>query len=206
MFLVKFVFYHRIIGRTIISVGTLLNILIGVFVAPFIIGLTFKSKNMIYIVMGVSGSGKSTVGDLLSKELSLPFYDADDFHFPESIEKMAKGIPLTDDDRNPWLSLLAINIAQWEAKGGAVLACSALKESYRDILRSTTENVVQFIYLKGTQALLATRLRSRSSHFMPESLLESQLSTLEPPEQAITVLLDNTLENIIFEILKAINQ
>lgn len=159
---------------------------------------------MIYIVMGVSGCGKSTVGDLLAKQLSLPFYDADDFHFPENIEKMANSIPLTDEDREPWLTLLANNIVQWQADGGAVLACSALKKSYRDILRSTTQGVVQFIYLKGDKALLASRLKSRNDHFMPETLLTSQLNTLDPPTEAITVLLENTPNEIIAQIIEAI--
>ena len=161
---------------------------------------------MIYIVMGVSGCGKSTVGDLLSKQLSVPFYDADDFHFPENIEKMVKGAPLTDVDRKPWLTLLANNITDWEAEGGAVLACSALKSSYRDILRSTTEGVVQFIYLKGEQSLLAERMKNRDAHFMPEALLQSQLNTFEPPNEAITVLLKNTLDDIISKILEEIKQ
>lgn len=161
---------------------------------------------MIYIVMGVSGCGKSTVGDLLSKKISLPFYDADDFHFPESIDKMARGIGLTDHDRKPWLTLLANKIVEWELEGGAVLACSALKKSYRDLLRSTSDGVVQFIYLKGEQSLLAARLKNRDAHFMPESLLQSQLSTLEPPNNATTVLLDNKLDNIVAQILEAINQ
>ena len=161
---------------------------------------------MIYIVMGVSGCGKSTVGDLLSKKLSVPFYDADNFHFPENIEKMVKGSPLTDDDRKPWLTLLANKITDWEAEGGAVLACSALKSSYRDILRSTTDGVVQFIYLKGEQSLLAARMKNRAAHFMPEALLQSQLNILEPPNEAITVLLENTLDDIISQILEVIKQ
>ncbi len=156
---------------------------------------------MIYIVMGVSGCGKSTIGSLLSKHLSLPFYDADDFHFPESIEKMSSGTPLTDEDRKPWLTLLANNIIEWQAGGGGVLACSALKQSYRDILSSTTENVVQFIYLKGDKELLATRLRSRESHYMPETLLNSQLATLEPPKEAITILIKGSVDDMVTEIL-----
>lgn len=156
---------------------------------------------MIYIVMGVSGCGKSTIGSLLSKHLSLPFYDADDFHFPESIEKMSSGTPLTDEDRKPWLTLLANNIIEWQAGGGGVLACSALKQSYRDILSSTTENVVQFIYLKGDKELLATRLRSRESHYMPETLLNSQLATLEPPKEAITIPIKGSVDDMVTEIL-----
>jgi gluconokinase len=170
--------------------------------------MTSRVKNesfcVIYIVMGVSGCGKSTVGKMLGEKLSLPFYDADDYHFPENIEKMENGIPLTDADRKPWLTLLANHIAQWESEGGAVLACSALKKNYRDILRSTTDGVAQFIYLKGDKALLTKRLKNRGDHFMPESLLQSQLNSLEPPKQAITVLLENALDDIISHILKAI--
>ncbi|MEP1552440.1 MAG: gluconokinase [Paraglaciecola sp.] len=161
---------------------------------------------MIYIVMGVSGCGKSTIGEELAKQLSLPFYDADDFHFPESVVKMASGTPLTDEDRKPWLTLLANNITQWQSAGGAVLACSALKQSYRDILSSTTENTVRFVYLKGDKATLSARLNSRDNHFMPETLLESQLNTLEPPQDAITVLLKNTVDEIISQILKAVQK
>ena len=159
---------------------------------------------MIYIVMGVSGCGKSTVGALLAERLALPFYDGDDFHPLRNIEKMAQGIPLTDDDRKPWLMLLAENIKEWQLQGGAILACSALKQSYRDILTSTTSSSVKFVYLKGEQALLASRLSNRVSHFMPETLLKSQLDTLEPPTNAISVLLENTVEEIVFEILEEI--
>ncbi len=159
---------------------------------------------MIYIVMGVSGCGKSTIGALLAEKLALPFYDADDFHPSTNIEKMAQGTPLTDDDRKPWLTLLADHISNWQTEGGAVLACSALKQSYRDILSSTTENSVKFVYLKGDKAVLAARLTSRDNHFMPANLLTSQLATLEPPEDAITVLLEKTVEEIISDILKAI--
>ena len=159
---------------------------------------------MIYIVMGVSGCGKSTIGTLLAEKLALPFYDADDFHSPTNIEKMAQGTPLTDDDRKPWLTLLADQIINWQAEGGAVLACSALKQSYRDILSSTTENSVKFVYLKGDKAVLTARLTNRNNHFMPANLLTSQLATLEPPEDAITVSLEKTVEEIISDILKAI--
>jgi carbohydrate kinase (thermoresistant glucokinase family) len=154
--------------------------------------------------MGVSGCGKSTVGLLLSKYLNLAFYDADDFHPATNIEKMSQGVPLNDMDREPWLKLLANHIQRWEDDGGGVLACSALKQSYRDILMSTTNDQVTFIYLKGDQALLASRLRNRDSHFMPETLLKSQFDTLEPPKKAVTVLLDNSVEDIVRNILKEI--
>lgn len=161
---------------------------------------------MIYIVMGVSGCGKSTVGKLLSEKLSLPFYDADDYHFPENIKKMQNGIALTDADRKPWLSLLADNIKQWETSGGAVLACSALKQMYRDLLSSTTTGVVKFIYLEGDKAVLHARLTSRGSHFMPDTLLDSQLQTLEPPSDAITVSIELALDEVISSILHEVTQ
>jgi gluconokinase len=160
---------------------------------------------MIYVVMGVSGCGKSTVGKILGEKLSLPFYDADDYHFPENIKKMQNGIPLTDQDRKPWLTLLADKIKLWESSGGAVLACSSLKQMYRDCLSSTTTAVVKFIYLKGDKALLHSRLTNRGSHFMPEALLDSQLQTLEPPIEAITILIENSLDEIISQILKTVH-
>lgn len=160
---------------------------------------------MIYIVMGVSGCGKSTVGELLSKHLSLPFYDADDYHTDNNIRKMSEGRPLTDEDRKPWLTLLAGHIAQWQSVGGAVLACSALKQTYRDILSSTTQGVVQFVYLKGDKALLASRLQNRENHFMSDKLLSSQLATLEPPADAITVQVKDSLEQIVSDIVERVN-
>lgn len=161
---------------------------------------------MIYIVMGVSGCGKSTIGERLGKELSLPFYDADDFHPIENITKMASGKPLNDADRAPWLQLLAEKIAEWEAKGGAVIACSALKQAYRDTLTSTTQDTVKFVFLEGSKAVLHARLTSRESHFMPNTLLDSQLSTLEVPHEAIKVSIENSIEQIISLILKDISK
>lgn len=161
---------------------------------------------MIYIVMGVSGCGKSTIGERLGKELSLPFYDADDFHPTENITKMASGKPLNDADRAPWLQLLAEKIVEWEAKGGAVIACSALKQAYRDTLTSTTEDMVKFVFLEGSKAVLHARLTSRESHFMPNTLLDSQLSTLEVPHEAIKVSIENSIEQIISLILKDISK
>lgn len=160
---------------------------------------------MIYIVMGVSGCGKSTVGAMLAEEVTLPFYDADDFHPIENVNKMASGIPLNDEDRAPWLKLLADKIASWATTGGAVLACSALKQSYRDLLSSTTKNAITFVYLEGTKAVLHGRLTSREAHFMPDTLLDSQLNTLEPPTDAITVSIDNSVDKIISTILKDIS-
>ncbi|MEP1448304.1 MAG: gluconokinase [Paraglaciecola sp.] len=161
---------------------------------------------MIFIVMGVSGCGKSTVGQLLAEKLSLPFYDADDFHFPENVKKMQSGIPLTDVDRKPWLTLLADNIKLWESSGGAVLACSALKQIYRDCLSSTTNpGVVRYIYLQGDKALLHSRLTSREAHFMPDTLLDSQLQTLETPADATHVSIAQPLDDMLSQILKDVN-
>jgi gluconokinase len=157
---------------------------------------------MIYVVMGVSGSGKSTLGKSLGEKLSLPFYDADDYHFPENIKKMERGIPLTDQQRKPWLTLLADKIKFWESLGGAVLACSSLKQIYRDSLSSTTTDAVKFIYLKGDKAVLHSRLTNRGAHFMPETLLDSQLQTLEPPVDAITISIENSLDEMLSQILK----
>ncbi|TYK64268.1 gluconokinase [Colwellia echini] len=160
---------------------------------------------MIYIVMGVSGCGKSTVGAKLAEQLSVPFYDADDYHFPESIAKMAGGTALTDEDRKPWLNFLAKKIVEWQAAGGCVLACSSLKQVYRDLLSSTTEGSVKFVYLQGDKDLLLSRLTNRESHFMGSTLLESQLQTLEVPLDAITVSVALAVDDIIAHILKKIN-
>jgi len=113
---------------------------------------------MIYLLMGVSGSGKTLIGKKLSKSTDLPFYDADDFHPQANIEKMKSGIPLNDDDRRPWLESLADHMKKWDSKGGAILGCSALKKSYRDLLRNRSKVPVRTIYLKGSKSLIAQRL------------------------------------------------
>lgn len=159
---------------------------------------------MVYIVMGVSGCGKSSVGQLLAERLQAPFYDADDYHSENNIEKMSNGIALNDDDRRPWLLGLAERINSWHNQGPAVLACSALKQQYRDLLTSTTTNVVQFVYLQGSKALLTARLEGRKNHFMATGLLDSQLNTLEEPDDALIVSIDNTLDGIVTQIVKAI--
>jgi gluconokinase len=135
--------------------------------------------------MGVAGSGKSTVGRLLAERLGWPFLDGDDFHPPENVEKMRRGIPLTDADRLPWLERLAELTRQ--NGGSAVLACSALKESYRRIL-SGGDPRVRFVYLRADPALLAARLERRKAHFFTRALLESQLATLEEPTPASTAI------------------
>lgn len=155
---------------------------------------------MIYIVMGVSSAGKTVVGQKLARRLEIPFYDGDKFHPQENIEKMESGRPLNDRDRRPWLETLAQKIADWHASGGAVLACSALKKRYRDVL--TSRQAAQFIYLKGPIPLIAERMVDRKGHFMPEELLESQFEALEEPSEAITVSIEPPPEEIVSDILQ----
>ena len=135
----------------------------------------------VYVVMGVAGAGKSVVGALLAHALGVDFVEGDDYHPPENRHRMSIGIPLTDDDRRGWLLLLAARLKQAKDTGrGVVMSCSALKRSYRDLLRSEAGEV-RFIYLRGPRDLLAERLAHRPGHFMPPSLLDSQLATLEEP-------------------------
>jgi gluconokinase len=138
--------------------------------------------------MGVSGSGKSTVGALLAQALQVPFLEGDSFHPPANVARMAAGIALTDADREGWLRTLAEQLKQ-HALRGVVLSCSALKRRYRNVLRSGAPNVAM-IYLAGRPEVLAQRMAGRSGHYMPPSLLASQLATLEPPqadEDALTL-------------------
>lgn len=160
---------------------------------------------MILILMGVSGCGKTAIGTLLSKKFNLPFFDGDDFHPAKNIQKMKSGKPLTDHDRTPWLEQLAEKIEQLNKQNGGIIACSALKNSYRKILHRNTETDVRFIYLKGTKELIAKRLASRDQHFMPEELLDSQFNTLEEPEGAIMVSIDQSPLDIVDEIAERIN-
>ncbi|HLR26657.1 MAG TPA: gluconokinase [Fodinibius sp.] len=159
---------------------------------------------MVYIVMGVSGAGKSLIGSKLARELRLPFFDADHFHPQENITKMESSQPLNDRDRWPWLQRLRKNIAQWEQEGGAILACSALKRSYRRVL-APPEIPVQFIYLKGPEKLILKRMNQRDGHFMPEELLASQFDALEEPAQAITVNIDQSPAEIVRSLCKKIS-
>ena len=161
------------------------------------------------IIMGVSGCGKSTIGVLLADELGTVFYDGDNFHSQSNLDKMASGAPLNDDDRKSWLETLASNIRGASiSSAGSVTACSALKKIHRDVLRGAGE--VTFVYLKGTEETILTRLRERtnsSDHFMPASLLESQLSTLEEPvdeADAVTVSAVDSPKQIISNILDSI--
>ena len=140
------------------------------------------------VVMGVSGCGKSTVGQLLSAGLHVPYIEGDALHPAHNVALMAAGTPLTDKDRQGWLMAIAAQLAA-ARDTGAVATCSALKRSYRDILRAAAPDL-RFVHLHGSPALLAQRLKARSGHYMPASLLQSQLDTLEPPgadEAAITI-------------------
>lgn len=160
---------------------------------------------MIVIVMGVSGSGKTTVGSLLAQSLGWQFRDADEFHPSANIEKMSRGIPLTDNDRAPWLEEMGRSIQEWLREDkNVVLACSALKASYRDILRSDSERV-PFVYLKGSFELIQSRLAHRQNHFMRQELLRSQFDALEEPADDLQVDVSQSPEEIVQEIRHALD-
>lgn len=156
--------------------------------------------------MGPAGSGKTTVGKLLAAQLSWEFADGDDFHPPANIQKMASGIPLTDEDRLPWLQSIRDAMLQWLAQGkSVVLACSALKRSYRELLGiSSTAKDIKLVYLKGSYDLLLERLHSRTGHYMKEQMLASQLADLEEPTNAITIDISNSPEQIVSAIRKSL--
>ena len=149
------------------------------------------------VVMGVSGSGKSTVGAALAQRLRVPFADADDFHPPANVAKMSSGEPLDDDDRYPWLEA----IGEWLAAppGGGVMSCSALKRKYRDQLREHCGEI-EFVHLYGSTEVIGKRQASRPGHFMPPSLLASQFKTLEPlepDERGVTIDVDQNIDGIV---------
>ncbi|MEX2456878.1 MAG: gluconokinase [Balneolaceae bacterium] len=153
------------------------------------------------ILMGVSGCGKTSIGKLLAEKLNVPFYDGDDFHPEVNVEKMRSGKPLNDQDRHPWLETLADQIEKMNQKKGGVLACSALKQSYRETLKKVANSPVIFVYLKGDRELIADRLSEREGHYMPPKLLDSQFKDLEEPESSITVPINQTPEKIVKEII-----
>lgn len=152
---------------------------------------------MILVVCGVSGTGKSTIGYKLAEKLKLPFFDADDFHPQSNRQKMQKGEPLSDQDRQPWLESLSTHMATWERENGAVLACSALKETYRQMLASKCEKDILWVVLHGSRELLMERLDARNGHFFDSNLLDSQLSTLELPHYGYFVDIAQTPDEII---------
>ena len=155
---------------------------------------------MVVVLMGVTGSGKTTVDKVLATELGWKFYDADDYHPPKNIEKMRRGIPLTDEDRKPWLQTLARLIDDARDRGeNIVLACSALKHAYQEYLRHHLD-VVRYVCLCGPPELIQKRLASRTGHFMNPALMPSHFEILEPPEDAIRVGVTGTPEDIAGEI------
>ena len=156
--------------------------------------------------MGVSGCGKTSIGKLLAEKLDVPFYDGDDFHPELNVEKMRSGKPLNDKDRYPWLAALANQISKMDQQNGGVLACSALKQTYRDILEEEAGAKVTFVYLKGGRKLIADRLSDREGHYMPAELLDSQFKDLEEPGDAVTVLISQTPEKIVEEIISKLNR
>jgi gluconokinase len=157
---------------------------------------------MIVLVMGVAGVGKTTIGEPLARALGWRFLDADDYHPPENVAKMKAGIPLQDADRWPWLGRLNRELKDLD---NAVLACSALKESYRERL---AQGIPDFtvVYLHGSAALIRARLESRQHRYMPAGLLDSQLATLEPPARAIAIDVAAPLEDCLSAILVAVRQ
>jgi gluconokinase len=158
------------------------------------------------VVMGVSGSGKSTVGAALAQRLRVPFADADDFHPAANIAKMSAGHPLNDDDRRPWLDTIGNWLA--ERPDGCVMSCSALKHVYRDQLRNHCP-VVQFLHLEGSPEVIGRRQATRPGHFMPASLLASQFETLEPlaaDEQGVAIDVDQDIDSIVDEYISLTGQ
>ena len=155
-------------------------------------------------VMGVSGSGKTTVGAALARRLRVPFADADDFHPPRNVAKMAAGTPLEDADRLPWLHTVGAWMAA-HAEGGGVISCSALKRSYRDVLRVAAPTQF-FVHLAGSPEVVAGRVQGRPGHFMPAGLVESQFATLEPlgpDENGVALDLDRSVDELVEDYLAA---
>jgi len=159
-------------------------------------------KTRFFIIMGVSGSGKTSVGKALAKHLGWDFYDADDFHPTENIAKMAKGIPLDDSDRAPWLAALYNLISSClKADAPGVLACSALKERYRQQLSYGMDGV-QVVYLQGTYELIWSRMEKRTDHYMKPHMLKSQFDALEAPTNALAVDISGSVDEIVHVILR----
>jgi gluconokinase len=160
----------------------------------------------LYVIMGVSGAGKTLIGARLARALDVAFVEGDDLHPPANVERMTAGIPLTDEDRHGWLIAIAARLRDAKRAGvGLVVACSALKRRYRELLRSVGAGDVRFVYLKGSRALLAERMAQRPGHFMPPALLDSQLAALEEPvsaERAWVCDIRETPDTIVADLVK----
>jgi gluconokinase len=165
-------------------------------------------KRGLYVVMGVSGSGKSVIGAAFARALGVNFVEGDDYHTAVNVARMSSGVPLTDDDRAEWLRLLAARVREAKHSGaGLIVSCSALKRAYRDILRGAASEL-RFIFLQGPRALLLERLASRHGHYMPPALLESQLETLEEPapdERAWVCDIGESPENIVAALMARVS-
>jgi gluconokinase len=156
---------------------------------------------MVIVLMGVSGSGKTTVGKILADQLGWSFVEGDDYHPPANVEKMRAGVPLNDEDRRPWLAALRERVDRACAAGeDLVLACSALKHAYQDYLERHDPACVHYVYLHGSEELIKKRLAARKGHFMNPDLLQSQFETLEPPADAIRVDVSGSPEEVVREI------
>lgn len=159
---------------------------------------------MIIVVMGVSGCGKTTIGQQLAERLGWPFFDGDRFHPPANIDKMSRSIPLTDDDRADWLAAIADRMRELiAAHRSGVFACSALKQKYRDQLR-IDPRAVHFVYLKGSYDLIWARMQQRANHYMKPDMLASQFEALEEPADALTIEIDRQPDHIVDEIISAV--
>lgn len=156
------------------------------------------------VIMGVAGSGKTSVGEALAARIGIPYRDGDAFHPAENVAKMSAGVPLTDADRWPWLDRVAVALA---TEAPLIIGCSALKRVYRDRIRAGAGGPVRFVHLAGSRAVIAARMGARTGHFMPTSLLDSQFATLEPPgpDEALTVDIDRPLDALVEAIAAALH-
>jgi carbohydrate kinase (thermoresistant glucokinase family) len=164
-----------------------------------------EKDDMVLILMGAMGCGKTTIGKMLAEKLGWSFYDGDDFHPKKNVEKMRAGVALTDEDRKLWLKKLHANIQHWlKDKQNSILACSALKQAYRDIL-GVNQNTVRTVYLKGSYELLRKRIEERQHPYMDKNLLRSQLDTLQEPKDGLTVDISATPEIVVSTIINNLN-
>ena len=159
------------------------------------------SKNIVFYIMGVSGCGKSTIGKLLAERLSIPFFDGDDYHPQSNLDKMSKGVPLNDSDREEWLKRLNKLALEQVEKNSCIIACSALKSAYRKKVSKHLQEQVQWVHLKGSFEQIFERINQRKRHFMSSDLLQSQFDTLETPEDALQINVRLTPEDIVQKII-----